>query len=140
MSVYINNFLLALNNIITLEKLKTELANKYKVQDLKEVKIIISWQIIRDLAIKTLKAGQSVYIRDLLKEKNFTNCNTSTILIKVGSLIKINKLNNYEKANLKIYQQLISKLMYFAYKTKLDIAFTIERMNKHNTGPQKSHL
>lgn len=40
-NIYVDNFLLVLNNITTLEKLRIELANKYKVEDLGEIKTII---------------------------------------------------------------------------------------------------
>lgn len=40
-SIYIDSFLFASNNITTLEKLKIVLANKYKVKNLNEVKTII---------------------------------------------------------------------------------------------------
>lgn len=69
------------------------------MKDLGKVKTIIGWQIIRDLVIKSLKVSQSAYIRDLLKEENPTNCNTPTTPIKAGSTIKINKPNDYDKAN-----------------------------------------
>lgn len=47
--------MLALNNTTTLEKLKIELANRYKVKDLGEVKTIIGWNITRNLAKKILQ-------------------------------------------------------------------------------------
>lgn len=68
-SIYVDNFLLASKNITAMEKLKIELANKYIVKGLDEIKTIIDWQITRDRAIKTLKVGQSALIKNLLKKK-----------------------------------------------------------------------
>lgn len=102
-SIYVNNFSLALNNITALKKLKIELVKKYKVKNLDKVKIIIGWQIIRNLAMRTFKVSQSIYIRDLLKKENLTNCNFSITLIKAGSTIKMNKLDDYKEADLGVY-------------------------------------
>ena len=102
---------MASNTIIKLEKLKIELVNKYKVKDLDKKKTITSWQITKELTTKTLRISQPAYIKNLLKEKNSMNYNASTTLMKAGFVITINKLDNYEKAKLGVYQQLIGKLI-----------------------------
>lgn len=50
-----------------------------------------------------MKIDQSAFIRDLLKEKNLTDCNAINIPMKAGSFIEMHKKNNYDKANIKIY-------------------------------------
>lgn len=54
-SVYVDDFLLALNTMRTLEGLKASLSREYDVKDLGEVKTIIGWQITRDPASRTMK-------------------------------------------------------------------------------------
>lgn len=53
-----------------------------------------------------------MFIKDLFKEKNLLNCNFVNILMKANSVIKMNDLNDYEKLNIKTYQQLIGKMIY----------------------------
>lgn len=60
------------------------------MKNLEKVKTIINQQKMRDLTLKILKISQLIYIRNLLKEKNFTDCNTPIILIKAVSAIEIN--------------------------------------------------
>lgn len=60
--------------------------------------------------------------------------------MKAGSAIKMNKLDNYKKADLGAYQQLIGKLMYFTCETKPNIAFIVGKLNKYNADPQKDHF
>lgn len=60
--------------------------------------------------------------------------------MKTRLAIKINELNNYNKANFAIYQWLISKLIYSVYKTRSNIAFVGRRLSKYNANLQKSHL
>lgn len=57
------------------------------MKDLGKVKTIIGWQITRDLVIGTIKIDQSAFIRDLIIEKAFINCNALVIPIKIGSVI-----------------------------------------------------
>lgn len=68
----------------------------------------------------------------------FINCNTKVILIKIVLFIKIIDLKNYKKANFCIYQ-FITKLRYFAYKTKLNIAFAIGQFSKYNINLRKNY-
>ena len=123
-----------------LENLKKNLAIEYKIKHLGEVKTIIRWQITRNLSTKTIKVSQLVYIRDLLKEENLTNYNVLTILIKAGSFIKINKSDNYNKANLGDYHWLIGKFIYLAYRIRPNIVFVVGKLSKYNTNPRKGHL
>ena len=76
----------------------------------------------------------------MLKEKNLIKYNALTILMKTGSFIKMNELNDYNKTNLGDYQRLIEKLMYFTYRTRPNIEFVVEKLSIHNTDPRKSHL
>lgn len=95
--------MLASNNIAALEKLKIELANKYKVKDLGEAKTIIGWNITWDLIKKTLKVDKLSFIRDLLEKESLTNYHIPNIPMKAKSFIKILKPDNYKKANLTTY-------------------------------------
>lgn len=110
------------------------------MKDLGEVKTIIGWQVKRDLATKTLRISQSAYIKDLLEEEKLIDCNTPIIPMKAGSVIEMSEPDDYNKANLMMYQRLISKLMYFTCGTRPDIAFVVGRLSKHNADPQKGYL
>lgn len=52
--------------MLVLKNFKKNLVIEYKMKDLREVKLIIGWQIIKDLSTSTIKVSQLVYIRDLL--------------------------------------------------------------------------
>ena len=133
MSIYIDNFLLISNIMRTLEFLKQLLAKKYDMKDISEVKTIIRWQITRNSTIGTIKINQSAFIRDLVIEEGFTDCNISIIPMKSGLSIEMLNSNDYKETNLYKYQQLIYKLnlatdpsaeLYLILKTYFDpIAF-----------------
>lgn len=60
--------------------------------------------------------------------------------MKAGSSIEMSDPEDYEEANLCTYQRLIKKLMYFIYGTKLDTAFGVGQLSKHNADPRKGHF
>lgn len=88
-SVYVDDFLLALDKMDTLEVLKKSLSKEYDTKDLREVKTIIGWQIDRDIASGTMKISQSAFIRDLVIEEGLTECNANVIPMKAGSAIEM---------------------------------------------------
>lgn len=97
-----NNFLLILNSILAFKNLKKKVLKKSNVKDLKKMKTIISLQIIKNFIIKIFKVSLLLYLKYLLKEKNLIHHNISFISLKVGLFIKINRLNNNNKANFRI--------------------------------------
>ena len=135
-----DNFLLTSNTMSLLEELKKCLAKKYNTKDLKEVKIIIRWQISRNIALGTIKIDQLAFIRDLVIEERFTKYNPNVIPMKASSAIDINKVRNYEETDLRTYQCLTDKLIYLACGTRSDIAFVVGQLSKYNANLKKNHL
>lgn len=86
-----------------LELLKHLLAKKYNMKYLNKVKTIIGWQVIKNSIIGTMKIDKSTFIRDLVIEKDLTNCNTLVISIKAKSSIKMLDPNDYNETNLHKY-------------------------------------
>lgn len=136
--MYVNDFLLASNIIVTLKALKVSFAKEYNIKDFGEIKIIIGWQIYPDFIVGTMKIDQSSFVRDLVIKKRLNDCNANVIPMKAGSSIK--NLKDYKEANFYIYQRLIEKLMYLIYGTRPDIAFAIGQFSKYNPDPRKKHL
>lgn len=67
------------------------------MKDLREVKTIIRWQIIRDLVAGTMKIDQSAFIRNLVIEEEFTDYNANVIPIKAGSAIEMIDPEDYKE-------------------------------------------
>lgn len=68
-----------------------------------------------------LKIDQSAFIYNLFEYKNMTNYNSINILMKARFFIDIQKLGDYEKLEIKLYQQLIGKLIYILYGIRPNI-------------------
>lgn len=107
------------------------------MKDLEEVRTIIRQQITRDLALGTTKIDQSAFIRDLVIEKGFIDCNATLISMKASLAIDIPDADDYDITKLHKYQWLIGKLMYLVCKKRPEIAFVVGQLNKHNADPRK---
>ncbi len=89
------------------------------------------------MATQILKIDQATFIRDLIIKKGLTDYNTNVILMKTGSSLKIIKLDDYKEAELCLYQHFISKLIYLAYGTRLEIVFVVGQLSRHNINLKK---
>ena len=139
-SVYVDDFLLASNNLQALQWLKSGISNKYNVKDLGEVCTIIRWQVTRDGTAGTLKINQSSFIRDFIESENVTDCNSVSIPMKAGCFIEMSEPGDYEEVDIKPYQRLIGKLMFLSCDTRPDIAFAVGQLSKHNSDPRAGHM
>ena len=139
-SIYVDDFLLISNSSKVLAWLKDSIAKKYNVEELKEVKTIIRWQITRDFDTKMLKIDLSAFIHNFHKKKNMTNCNTVNIGMKARCFIDMQEREDYEKVEIKLYQWLISKLMYLSCGSRPDISFAIGQLNKHDADLQIDYM
>lgn len=80
------------------------------------------------------------FIQDLLKKENLADCNSVNIPIKPGSVIKMNKTDNYEEIELMAYQYLIGKVIYLSFSIRPDIAFAVGQLSKQNADPRVDYL
>lgn len=60
--------------------------------------------------------------------------------MKAGSSIEMGEHDDYEEAELKLYQRLIGKLMYLSCGTRPDIAFVVGQLSRHNADPRVGHM
>ena len=98
--IYVDDFLLASNEMVILKALKKLLGKKYKIKDLGEVKTIIGRQITKDSVAHTMKINQSAFIIDLIIEEGRTDCNANISPMKRGSAIEMNNLDDNKDTEL----------------------------------------
>lgn len=87
-----------------------------------------------------MQIHQLAFVKDLVIKRRSTDYDANIIPMKIDLFIKMIDPGNYKQANLCIYSTLVRKLMYFLYNTRLNIAFIVKQLNKHNVDPKKHHL
>ena len=86
-SIYVNDLLITVTLIKLIIKVKVTLCKKFRMQNLKETRMIIEMRIIRHKTKKLLTLNQTSYIRDVLQEKSLLQCNSMFIFMKLKSYI-----------------------------------------------------
>lgn len=92
------------------------------------------------MSTQILRIDQAILTKNFFINEDLTNCNANIIHIKTDFSIEMIKLDDYKEAELWSYQYFISKLIYFTYDKRQDIAFVVEQLNGHNADPKKSYL
>lgn len=69
---------------------------KFNIKDLGEVKTIIEWEIIQDLASNILNIDEKVYIQDLLQSKEKIFCNSTVFLVKARFTFFLDQVGNHQ--------------------------------------------
>ena len=65
------------------------------MNNLGKIKMIIKWQVTRNIAVSSIKIDQSVFVRDLIIKKKLIAYNVNIILIKPKSTNKMLDLKYY---------------------------------------------
>ena len=138
MGVYVDDQALGSRSLKALEWLKNELIKEFNMKDPREAKKIIGWKITREKSI--LKIDQKGYIRNLLEFEGMISCHSIVLPVKAGSTLVLNQVEDHPQLDLIVYQQLVSKLIYLSYGTRLDIAFVVEQLSRHNSDSRVKHL
>lgn len=89
---------------------------------------------------ETLKIDQKEYIQDLLEAEGMTLCHVTILFMKTGLFISMNQVDNYNSANLEVYQRFLEKLIYLVYGTQLDISFIVGLLSRYNSDPRVEHF
>lgn len=83
--------------------IKTLFLREYNMKNFEKIKTIIKWQIIREPLSNIMKIDQSIFIQDLIIDKNLSDYNANIFSIKIVFTINITEADIYKKENLYIY-------------------------------------
>ena len=122
--LYVDDILLASNNMVLLLEIKSFLSKNFEMKDLEEAFFVIGIQIQRDRIHKILSLSQKTYIDKVLNRCGMKNCSRGDKL----SLLQCLK-NDLQKEQMKDipYASAVGSLMYAQVCTRPDIAYTIEK-------------
>ena len=74
-ALYVDDLLIACNNLSALKELKKQLTAQFEMEDLGEASFILGIDIHRDRARRTISIGQSAYVTSLLGRHGMSDCN-----------------------------------------------------------------
>ena len=128
--VYVDDLLLATNDMAQLNATKAALSSRFDMKDMGEAHFILGVQITRDRARRQLSLCQREYIRTILERYGMHDCKAVRSPMATGvKLLKADKGTDSEAgtplAEAAPYASAVGALMYAALATMPDISYAV---------------
>ncbi|XP_057755675.1 uncharacterized mitochondrial protein AtMg00810-like [Arachis stenosperma] len=133
--VYVDNLILAGNDLGEINAVKTVLDDRFKIKDIGDLKFFIGMEVARSK--EGILLNQRKYAMDILKDASFENCKPASTLMDYST--ELNKTKGVLLSNSTEYQKLVGKLLYLT-NTRPDISFAIGKLSQYLDHPTTSHL
>lgn len=133
-ALYVDDLLIACNDMETLQTTKQDLCKKFRMKDLGDSHIILGMDIIRNRSERTLTLCQSRYAEKLISRFGMSSAKGTTTPVDTG----IDLTATVESCE-NPYREAIGSLMYLMVGTRPDIAFAVGRLAKYVERPGMIH-
>ena len=141
--LYVDDILLATNDIGMLHKTKKFLSKNFEMKDLGDASFVLGIQIHRDRTQGILGLSQRNYIEKVLKRFGMQDCKPGNNPIARGDKFS---LNQCPKTHLEItemqkipYASAVGSLMYAQVCTRPDIAYIVGMLGRYLSNPGMDH-
>jgi hypothetical protein len=141
--IYVDDLMVASDNLRKLQRLKSELSKSFEMKDLGPLSFCLDIEFTQDVEKQTITMSQSRYIKETLSRFNMENCKGVTTPINPNEKLSKEmcpKTEEEQKAVEKLpYQSLVGSLMYLAVSTRPDIAHAVSMLSQFNTNFGEQH-
>ncbi|KAK1581876.1 hypothetical protein Q3G72_009867 [Acer saccharum] len=141
--LYVDDILLASNNLGLLYDTKNFLSRSFAMTDLGEASFVLGIEIYRDRSRGMLGLSQKAYISKVLERFNMSTCSPGAApIMKEDKFSKLqNPQNELERSQMKDvpYSSAVGSLMYAQVCTCPDITFAISVLGKFQSSPGVHH-
>jgi hypothetical protein len=142
-ALYVDDLLIASNQLPALGQLKGELTAQFDMEDLGEAAFILGIEIKRDRSARTLSIGQPAYISSVLQRHRMADCKPiSTPMDRNNHSQLVKSPANYT-ATLEAtreYQSIVGGVMFAMLCTRPDIAFAVTTLAQFASNPSPVHV
>ena len=129
LGLYVDDILLASNDINLLVETKQLLFSHFDMKDLGEASYVLGIEILRDRPSGILRPSQLTYIERILKRFNMQSCSSGKAPIVKGDRFSKGQCpqNDIKKDHMKVvpYSSVVGSLMYAQVCTGPNIAFVV---------------
>ncbi|KAD7479992.1 hypothetical protein E3N88_03128 [Mikania micrantha] len=133
--IYVDDVIIAGNNIEKIQKTKNYLHAKFSIKDLGVLKYFLGIEVTRTR--KGLVLTQRKYILDILDDCGLQGCRPSNFPMEQG--LKLDKDNGEPKIDESQYRRLIGRLLYLQ-ATQPDVAYAVNILSHFVSDPRQVHM
>ena len=141
--LYVDNVLLAANDIGLLVETKQLLFSHFDMKDLGETSYVLGIQVLHDRPSDIMRLSQETYIERILKMFNMQPYSYGKTLIVKGDIFSkgLCPQNEIKRDKMKVvpYSSVVCSLIYAQICTRLDIAFVVGVLGRYLNDPGQSH-
>lgn len=143
LSLYVDDILLASNDLRLLHDTKQLLSKSCDMKDLGEASFVLGIDICRDRARSLLELSQKAYINRVLKRYGMEDCKHAEAPVVKGDKFSLDQSpsSNFEKESMKNfpYSSAVGSLMYAQVCTRPDLAFVVGVLGRYLSNPGSIH-
>jgi len=141
-AIYVDDIIIASNELRKIEHFKKQLGDRFKTKDLGEVNYVLKIRVER-IPNGGWKIHQHNYIDDLVKFYDLKNEKQVAIPIQPNHKLTVDLADEQEKLRAEVdsttYRQAIGKLMYLMTCTRPDICYAVSVLSRFMTAPREKH-
>ncbi|KAL9250241.1 Retrovirus-related Pol polyprotein from transposon TNT 1-94-like protein [Drosera capensis] len=141
--LYVDDILLASNDIGLLHETKRFLSKKFEMKDLGDVSFVLGIQIHRDRLKGVLGLSQKGYIDKVLSRYDMQDCKPGDTLVGKGDKFSLNQCpkNGFETKEMKKtpYASAVRSLMYAKVCTRPDLAYIVGILGRYLSNLEIDH-
>ena len=143
MSLYVDDILLAGNDMDSIVTTKKWLSSTFEMKDMGEANFMLGVEITSDCSKKFLSLSQRTYIKKIFERFHMHNSKLIDTPMEKGCTLSLDQCpkNDEEKNQMsKVpYAFAIGSLMYTILCTRLDICFAIGMLSRYQSNPGPNH-
>ena len=143
LTVYVDDLLIASNQMDAVKRTKEELKSRFEMSDMGEAHYILGIRITRDRANRKIYLSQAKYVKKVLSKFGMEDCKPISTPLEVNQ--KLSKSMSPQTAEDRDYmatvpyRQAVGSLMHAMIGTRPDICFAVGAVSKFMSDPGKEH-
>ncbi|KAE9584498.1 putative RNA-directed DNA polymerase [Lupinus albus] len=132
--IYVDNLILAGNNISQINLVKHQLHHMFKIKDLGPLKYFLGLEICR--SSKGIILSQRKYALDILANTGFLASKPTATPIAEGTTLSLDASGAYSDPT--SYRRLVGRLLYFT-NSRPDLSFGVQQLSQFMSNPTNAH-
>lgn len=132
--LYVDDVLLAGNDMTEIMAVKTSLHDKFRIKDMGEAKFFLGLEIAR--STQGIILNQRKYALELLSDSGLLACRSATT--PMDNSQKIGATTGTPLSDISSYRRLIGRLLYLT-TTRPDISFAVHQLSQYLSAPTDVH-